>query len=74
MTSACILDISCCTGRHAIELSKRGYMVTGIDLSENLLRRAREKANMEDPRADFLRHDAREFPAYTLAPSAATMP
>jgi predicted TPR repeat methyltransferase len=28
-----IIDIGCGTGRHSIELSKRGYAVTGIDLS-----------------------------------------
>ncbi|MCK5171492.1 MAG: methyltransferase domain-containing protein, partial [Bacteroidales bacterium] len=30
-----ILDIGCGTGRHAIELTKRAYKVTGIDLSES---------------------------------------
>ena len=29
-----ILDVGCGTGRHSIELSKRGYTVTGIDLSK----------------------------------------
>jgi len=39
-----ILDVGCGTGRHAIELAKRGYQVTGIDLSEDQLKKAREKA------------------------------
>ena len=28
-----ILDVGCGTGRHSIELTKRGYSVTGIDFS-----------------------------------------
>ena len=39
-----ILDIGCGTGRHAVELARRGYRVTGFDLSEGQLRLAREKA------------------------------
>ena len=42
-----ILDIGCGTGRHAIELAKRGYKVTGIDLSKAQLKRACEKAKAE---------------------------
>ena len=38
-----LLDIGCGTGRHTIELSKRGYTITGIDLSDSLLKRAKEK-------------------------------
>jgi 2-polyprenyl-3-methyl-5-hydroxy-6-metoxy-1,4-benzoquinol methylase len=57
-----ILDIGCGTGRHAIELAKRGYRVTGIDLSETLLARAREKAAAAGVTVDFRRHDARELP------------
>ena len=30
-----VLDVGCGTGRHSIELSKRGYLITGIDLSES---------------------------------------
>jgi 2-polyprenyl-3-methyl-5-hydroxy-6-metoxy-1,4-benzoquinol methylase len=54
-----IIDIGCGTGRHAIELSKRGYNVTGIDLSESQLARAREKAKEQGIKVDFQKHDAR---------------
>lgn len=57
-----ILDIGCGTGRHAIELAKRGYQVTGIDLSESQLKRAREKAKEQGVKIDFQRHDARNLP------------
>jgi ubiquinone/menaquinone biosynthesis C-methylase UbiE len=57
-----ILDVGCGTGRHAIELSKRGYMVTGIDLSESQLTRAREKANDQGLHIDFQLQDARKLP------------
>ena len=56
-----ILDIGCGTGRHAIELAKRGYRVTGIDLSEDQLKKAREKAGNEGVEVAFLRRDARDF-------------
>jgi 2-polyprenyl-3-methyl-5-hydroxy-6-metoxy-1,4-benzoquinol methylase len=57
-----IIDIGCGTGRHAIELSKRAYSVTGIDLSESLLKKAREKAKQNGLKIDFLHHDARNLP------------
>jgi len=57
-----IIDIGCGTGRHAIELTKRGYSVVGIDLSESQLKRAREKAQDEGVEIDFQRHDARNLP------------
>jgi 2-polyprenyl-3-methyl-5-hydroxy-6-metoxy-1,4-benzoquinol methylase len=57
-----IIDVGCGTGRHAIELSKRGYQVTGIDLSESQLARAKEKAKQLDLSIDFQRLDARKLP------------
>ena len=54
-----ILDIGCGTGRHSIELSKRGYSVIGIDLSESQLQRAKEKAYAQSLKIDFQKHDAR---------------
>jgi len=57
-----ILDVGCGTGRHAIELTKRGYNITGIDLSESQLKRAREKAEAENIIIDFQLQDARNLP------------
>nr|AAU83288.1 methyltransferase putative [uncultured archaeon GZfos27E6]QNO53033.1 ubiquinone biosynthesis O-methyltransferase, mitochondrial [Methanosarcinales archaeon ANME-1 ERB6] len=56
-----IIDIGCGTGRHSIELAKRGYKVTGIDLSESLLERAKEKAKVQNLQIDFQKHDARKL-------------
>jgi SAM-dependent methyltransferase len=57
-----ILDIGCGTGRHSIELTKRGYNVTGIDLSDSQLKRAREKSLQQKLIIDFQKHDARNLP------------
>lgn len=57
-----ILDIGCGTGRHALELARRGYTVVGIDLSESLLQRAREKAAAQNLQIVFQKHDARRLP------------
>lgn len=56
-----ILDIACGTGRHSIELTKRGYNLTGIDLSDSLLKRAKEKAFEQNLKIDFQKQDAREL-------------
>ena len=60
--SLSIIDIGCGTGRHSIELTKRGYKVTGIDLSESQLEQAREKAKAQNLQIDFQKHDARQLP------------
>ncbi len=57
-----IIDIGCGTGRHSIELASRGYSVAGIDLSESMLDRAREKAEKKGVKVSFLKHDARDLP------------
>jgi ubiquinone/menaquinone biosynthesis C-methylase UbiE len=56
-----ILDIGCGTGRHSVELAKRGYTVTGIDLSEPMLEKAREKAKNAGVNVRLIKSDAREF-------------
>ena len=56
-----ILDVGCGTGRHAIELARRGYDVTGLDLSPSQLERAKEKARAAGVKVRFVRKDARDF-------------
>jgi SAM-dependent methyltransferase len=57
-----ILDLACGSGRHSIELARRGYRVTGIDLSSELLAVARTKAQEENLTVDFIRADMRTPP------------
>lgn len=39
-----VLDLGCGTGNHAIPLAARGYEVTGVDRSSEMLNRAHQKA------------------------------
>lgn len=52
-----VLDVCCGTGRMAQELSARGFEVTGLDRSEEMLRCAKRNA----PGARFLTADASRF-------------
>src|SRR5579872_1733944 len=56
-----ILDLGCGTGRHATELAGRGFDVTGVDFSEAMLARARERAHPGKGSLDFERGDARSY-------------
>ena len=57
-----VFDLSCGDGRHAIEWARRGYQVTGLDLSAELLTRARERASEGDLNVRFIQGDMREIP------------
>lgn len=52
-----ILDLPCGLGRHAAELARRGFKVTGVDLHEAYLAEARALA----PEVEWVRADMREF-------------
>ncbi|MBD2702006.1 methyltransferase domain-containing protein [Spirosoma sp. BT702] len=44
---ATLLDIPCGFGRHTVELAKRGFSLTGIDISAEFLQTLRERINTE---------------------------
>lgn len=58
---AALWDLGCGRGRHAIPLARRGYRVTGVDLSEAMLRLARERAARERVVVEWVREDMRTF-------------
>jgi SAM-dependent methyltransferase len=58
---AAVVDLGCGRGRHAIPLSRRGFRVTGVDLSEMMLRLARERAGREKVSVEWVREDMRVF-------------
>ena len=60
-SGAKILDMSAGAGRHAINFARRGYNVTAVDLSENLLKVAKENASVYDFQIDFVHSDIRKF-------------
>jgi len=39
-----ILDVGCGTGRHAVEFARRGFKMTGVDLSSGMLAEAEKAA------------------------------
>lgn len=62
MPGARILDLCCGFGRHSLELARRGYRVTGLDLSPDLLRHAREAVEAEGLEIAWVEADMREIP------------
>jgi SAM-dependent methyltransferase len=59
-----VLDMGCGTGNHAISLARRGYQVTGVDRSPDVLMHAQRKAATNLPSAirhppTFVRGDVR---------------
>jgi SAM-dependent methyltransferase len=58
---ACILDLACGHGRHSIALAMRGFEVTGYDLSDVFLDRARADAEAQGVAVRWVRGDMREL-------------
>jgi len=58
---AAVEDLGCGRGRHAIPLARRGYLVTGVDLSDKMLRLARTRSEKDGVRVEWVRDDMRTF-------------
>lgn len=57
-----LLDVPCGDGRLSLEFSRRGYRMTGVDLSEEFLALARSGAQSEGLAADWRQSDMRDLP------------
>ena len=57
-----VLDVACGTGVVAITAARLGARVTGLDLTPELLRRARENAGIADVVVDWHEGDAEQLP------------
>ncbi len=56
-----VLDLACGPGRHTLELARRGFRVTGVDLSKFLLDEARRRAQEAGLAVEFIQQDMRHF-------------
>lgn len=55
-----ILDLACGFGRHALEFARRGYKVTGVDITEEYVADAIKQAEAENLNVAFVHADIRE--------------
>jgi ubiquinone/menaquinone biosynthesis C-methylase UbiE len=57
-----LLDVGCGSGQTAIPAAKKGVKVTGIDIADNLIRHARQRAKAAKLNARFDVGDAEDLP------------
>jgi D-alanine-D-alanine ligase len=61
-TDDTILDLCCGQGRHALEITRRGFKVEGLDRSRYLIQKAKASAKIENLSVKFKEGDARKLP------------
>src|SRR3989344_9181944 len=57
-----ILDLACGYGRFTIPLARAGYNIEGLDLSPNLLKKAKNDARKEKLKIKFIEGDMTKLP------------
>src|SRR5262245_58573599 len=55
-----VLDVGCGCGDTSLQLAAKGAVVSGVDISDPMLARARQRAKERDLKADFVLADAAE--------------
>lgn len=55
------LDLGCGVGAKAIELAKRGFKVTAIDIAPTAIKYAKKKAKKENVKIKFIAADATDL-------------
>lgn len=58
-----ILDMGCGAGRHSVELARRGYQVTGVDISSGMLAQAAQAAEQAGVELTLVKADATRYVA-----------
>src|SRR5256885_8730234 len=54
-----VLDLCCGAGRHSVELARRAYVATGIELNPDYLKLAKELSEGESNAPNFIQGDVR---------------
>jgi ubiquinone/menaquinone biosynthesis C-methylase UbiE len=60
-TGGPILELACGTGRITIPMAEQGFEITGVDITSEMLERARQKAQNRGIRVEWLLDDARSL-------------
>ncbi len=57
-----VLEVGCGIGLTSVYLAKKGCMVTGVDISKAMIRKAKEKAEQKKVKVEFMVADAQKLP------------